>query len=63
MTSSIQDRAQSGPYGGYHQNWEGEPLKELTEVGPGTPSGELLRRYWHPVQIANDMGDLPRFNI
>lgn len=22
---------------------------ELVEVGPGTPSGELLRRYWHPV--------------
>ncbi len=60
MTSSSQDRAQSGPYCGYHQNWEGEPLKELTEVGQGTPSGELLRRYWHPVHIANDMGDLPK---
>ena len=22
---------------------------ELTEVGAGTPAGELLRRYWHPV--------------
>ena len=21
----------------------------LTRVGPGTPCGELLRRYWHPV--------------
>jgi hypothetical protein len=21
---------------------------ELAEVGPGTPMGELLRRYWHP---------------
>src|SRR4029453_18462305 len=21
----------------------------LTRVGPGTPAGELLRRYWHPV--------------
>ena len=21
---------------------------ELTEVGRGTPMGELLRRYWHP---------------
>ena len=21
----------------------------LTQVGPGTPMGELMRRYWHPV--------------
>src|SRR4051812_12967124 len=21
----------------------------LTQVGPGTPGGELLRRYWHPI--------------
>ena len=27
-------------------------LSELTEVGPGTPMGELLRRYWHPVGLA-----------
>ena len=24
----------------------------LSKVGPGTPAGELLRRYWHPVAIA-----------
>ena len=27
----------------------------LTQVGPGTPAGELLRRYWHPVAIAADL--------
>ncbi len=27
----------------------------LTRVGPGTPCGELLRRYWHPVAIAQDL--------
>ncbi|HLY64544.1 MAG TPA: Rieske 2Fe-2S domain-containing protein, partial [Chloroflexota bacterium] len=27
---------------------EEENLK-LTQVGPGTPGGELLRRYWHPI--------------
>ena len=27
----------------------------LTKVGPGTPAGELLRRYWHPVAIAADL--------
>ena len=23
--------------------------ERLTRVGPGTPMGELMRRYWHPV--------------
>src|SRR5918994_1924685 len=29
----------------------------LTRVGPGTPVGELLRRYWHPVAIASELSD------
>jgi len=33
---------------------------ELTEVGAGTPMGELLRRYWHPVGLAADAGATPR---
>jgi phenylpropionate dioxygenase-like ring-hydroxylating dioxygenase large terminal subunit len=32
----------------------------LTDVGRGTPMGELLRRYWHPVGIAADAGTTPR---
>ncbi|MFN0182532.1 MAG: Rieske 2Fe-2S domain-containing protein [Aquabacterium sp.] len=32
----------------------------LTEVGAGTPMGELLRRYWHPVGLAADAGATPR---
>jgi len=27
----------------------------LTRVGPGTPAGELLRRYWLPVAIAQEL--------
>jgi hypothetical protein len=26
-----------------------EDNKLLTQVGPGTPGGELLRRYWYPI--------------
>ncbi len=26
---------------------------ELTAVGRGTPMGELLRRYWHPVGLTS----------
>ncbi|TFY97542.1 aromatic ring-hydroxylating dioxygenase subunit alpha [Ramlibacter rhizophilus] len=34
--------------------------RELTEVGPGTPMGELLRRYWHPVGLSRDASETPR---
>ncbi len=27
----------------------------LTGVGPGTPMGELLRRYWYPVAVAHEV--------
>ena len=33
---------------------------ELTEVGRGTPMGELLRRYWHPVGLVADAADTPQ---
>ncbi len=36
------------------------PDEYLTAVGPGTPMGELLRRYWHPVAVASEVGDLPK---
>jgi phenylpropionate dioxygenase-like ring-hydroxylating dioxygenase large terminal subunit len=29
----------------------------LTRVGSGTPAGELLRRYWHPISLARDLSD------
>src|SRR5688500_2167985 len=34
--------------------------RELTEVGAGTPMGELLRRYWHPIALTQDATDTPR---
>lgn len=32
-----------------------EENEMLTRVGPGTPGGELLRRYWHPVGVAAEL--------
>ncbi len=29
----------------------------LTQTGPGTPGGELLRRYWQPIALASEMPD------
>src|SRR5678816_4123782 len=34
-----------------------EENEMLTRVGPGTPAGELLRRYWHPVAVAQELTD------
>ncbi len=31
----------------------------LTQVGKGTPGGELMRRYWHPVAAASQLDDDP----
>jgi len=32
-----------------------EENEMLTRVGPGTPAGELLRRYWFPVSVAQEL--------
>lgn len=34
-----------------------EQNEAITRVGPGTPGGELLRRYWHPVALSQDLSD------
>ena len=34
--------------------------RDIAEVGPGTPGGEWLRRYWHPVARSNDVGPTPQ---
>ena len=31
----------------------------LTETGPGTPGGDLLRRYWQPVALSTDIAEQP----
>jgi nitrite reductase/ring-hydroxylating ferredoxin subunit len=32
---------------------------DLVLVGKGTPGGELLRRYWHPIELSETVKDLP----
>jgi 5,5'-dehydrodivanillate O-demethylase len=36
-----------------------EQNNELTQVGPGTPMGELLRRYWYPIAFEQDFDSVP----
>lgn len=33
--------------------------EKLTRVGPGSPVGKLLRRYWHPVAVAAELNTRP----
>jgi len=34
-----------------------EENEMFVRVGPGTPAGELLRRYWHPIAVAQELTD------
>ena len=36
-----------------------EKNRQLTEVGPGTPMGEVLRRHWHPVAAVDSFDAQP----
>ena len=49
------------PFGGYFSNRVPGHDPELTETGPGTPLGEYMRRFWHPVCMALELTDTPRF--
>lgn len=37
-----------------------KPIDRLTQVGPGTPMGELMRRYWQPLLAVKSVTNLPR---
>jgi 5,5'-dehydrodivanillate O-demethylase len=36
-----------------------EANERLTRVGPGTPMGELMRRYWYPVAFVRELDEWP----
>src|SRR3546814_12750514 len=36
-----------------------EKNRQLTQVGPGTPMGELLRRYWMPIAAEGELDNKP----
>ena len=44
---------------GYEKRHVPAPEIELSQVGPGTPGGEFLRRFWHPIAMASEVQDLP----
>ena len=40
-----------------------EENQALTQVGPGTPMGSLMRRYWHPIAAAAELDENPTKEI
>lgn len=59
MTEAAQQRrlANGGAYGRATQH----PDEELTRVGPNTPCGELMRRYWQPVGVSAQVASRPQY--
>src|ERR1051325_10632793 len=47
-------------YSGYRHNRTVTEDPELTHVGPGTPCGEYLRRFWQPIEFSAEVNDLPK---
>lgn len=50
----------SSPYSAYRRTRGLKEDEELTHVGPGTPCGEYLRRFWQPVDFSSELTDLPK---
>jgi phenylpropionate dioxygenase-like ring-hydroxylating dioxygenase large terminal subunit len=53
-------KQKTGGFCGYQSRDVPPPDPELTQVGPGTPCGEYLRRFWQPVAFARDLASAPR---
>lgn len=56
----MSDRAwENRRFGGYHARRSVQEDSELTHVGRGTPGGEYLRRFWHPIALSEELTDVP----
>jgi nitrite reductase/ring-hydroxylating ferredoxin subunit len=47
------------PTGSAYDRQEPRYDADLVLVGKGTPGGEMLRRYWHPIELSERVKDLP----
>ena len=56
---TYQPQASTGSFRGYAQSQTAAVDEEIARIGPGTPAGEYHRRFWHPVYITEELGELP----
>jgi nitrite reductase/ring-hydroxylating ferredoxin subunit len=47
------------PFSGYYRDIPKTPDMFLCSVRRGTPGGEYLRRFWHPVAYESELGNVP----
>ena len=47
-------------FSGYYHRDVPQENEELTHIGPGTPCGEYLRRFWQPMAYSDELTDLPK---
>lgn len=53
-------RGNSGAYRGSEKNIVVDEDPELTHTDPGTPMGDLMRRFWQPVCLSEELTEVPR---
>ena len=58
-TKPSRDEIGGMAYSGYLRDVPDEPDMFLCSVTRGTPGGEYLRRFWHPVAYVDELGNLP----
>ncbi len=59
LRKTTRPQVMSGSFRGYAQSKPATADEEIARIGPGTPAGEYIRRFWHPVYITEQLGDLP----
>lgn len=58
---SVDCRSQKIGFSGYDIPLDiSDDDAEITHVDRGTPCGEYLRRFWQPVMLSSELGDLPK---
>lgn len=58
LRPSPKEKPRALAYGGYYQRDVPKEDEEITHVGPGTPLGEYLRRFWQPVCMSSQLTDV-----
>jgi nitrite reductase/ring-hydroxylating ferredoxin subunit len=57
--TKIKPTAFAGTFKGYAQSQPAQADEEIARTGPATPGGEYMRRFWHPIYITDELGELP----